>query len=65
MHKREFVMVFVGFFACFGLSVFIGLAGKHCRVIMSYIICFHAKVCFSFSLRPTDNFNDRTKGTCQ
>ncbi|KAL2743533.1 transmembrane protein 181 [Vespula maculifrons] len=27
MHKREFVMVFVGFFACFGLSVFIGLAG--------------------------------------
>lgn len=27
MHKREFVMVFVGFFACFGLAVFIGLAG--------------------------------------
>lgn len=27
MHKREFFMVFVGFFACFGLSVFIGLAG--------------------------------------
>ncbi|KAF7393944.1 hypothetical protein HZH68_010763 [Vespula germanica] len=27
MHKREFVMVFVGFFACFGLSIFIGLAG--------------------------------------
>ncbi|CAK9794583.1 Transmembrane protein 181 [Anthophora quadrimaculata] len=27
MHKREFVMVFVAFFACFGLSVFIGLAG--------------------------------------
>ncbi|XP_043462563.1 transmembrane protein 181 [Leptopilina heterotoma] len=27
MHKREFVMVFVAFFACFGLSVFIGLTG--------------------------------------
>lgn len=27
MHKREFVMIFVGFFACFGLAVFIGLAG--------------------------------------
>lgn len=28
MHKREFVMVFVAFFACFGLAVFIGLAGE-------------------------------------
>ncbi|XP_076173584.1 transmembrane protein 181 [Ptiloglossa arizonensis] len=27
MHKREFVMVFIAFFACFGLAVFIGLAG--------------------------------------
>ncbi|XP_014213991.1 transmembrane protein 181 [Copidosoma floridanum] len=27
MHKREFVMVLVSFFACFGLAVFIGLAG--------------------------------------
>ncbi|XP_050574610.1 transmembrane protein 181 isoform X3 [Bombus affinis] len=27
MHKREFVMVFAAFFACFGLAVFIGLAG--------------------------------------
>ncbi|KAF4519594.1 hypothetical protein B566_EDAN003761 [Ephemera danica] len=26
MHKREFVMVFVAFFACFGLGVFIGIA---------------------------------------
>ena len=30
MHKREFVMVFVAFFACFGLAVFIGLAGINC-----------------------------------
>lgn len=29
MHKREFVMVFVAFFACFGLAVFIGLAGEY------------------------------------
>lgn len=29
MHKREFVMVFVAFFSCFGLSFFIGLAGKY------------------------------------
>ncbi|KAL4713253.1 hypothetical protein ACJJTC_018601 [Scirpophaga incertulas] len=27
MHKGEFVMVFITFFACFGLGVFIGLAG--------------------------------------
>ncbi len=27
MHKREFVMVFLGFFACFGLGILIGLAG--------------------------------------
>lgn len=27
MHKREFVMVFLGFFACFILGIFIGLAG--------------------------------------
>ncbi|XP_065170507.1 transmembrane protein 181 [Atheta coriaria] len=27
MHKREFVMVFVAFFALFGLALFIGLAG--------------------------------------
>ena len=27
MHKREFAMVFVAFFACFGLSVLVGLAG--------------------------------------
>lgn len=27
MHKREFVMVFLAFFASFGLGIFIGLAG--------------------------------------
>ncbi|XP_055381235.1 transmembrane protein 181 [Condylostylus longicornis] len=27
MHKREFVMVFIGFFICFGLGIVIGLAG--------------------------------------
>lgn len=27
MHKREFVMVFLAFFACFGLALFIGIAG--------------------------------------
>lgn len=27
MHKREFVMVFMAFFAAFGLGIFIGLAG--------------------------------------
>lgn len=27
MHKREFVMVFLAFFAFFGLGLFIGLAG--------------------------------------
>ncbi|KAJ8917991.1 hypothetical protein NQ315_011444 [Exocentrus adspersus] len=27
MHKREFVMVFLAFFACLGLGIFIGIAG--------------------------------------
>ncbi|XP_055618880.1 transmembrane protein 181 [Toxorhynchites rutilus septentrionalis] len=27
MNKREFVMVFLAFFACFGLGIFIGIAG--------------------------------------
>ncbi|CAG9836454.1 unnamed protein product [Diabrotica balteata] len=27
MHKREFVMVFITFFTCFGLGIFVGLAG--------------------------------------
>ncbi|XP_071051074.1 transmembrane protein 181 [Onthophagus taurus] len=27
MHKREFVMVFIAFFGCLGLGIFIGLAG--------------------------------------
>ncbi|KAG1671101.1 Transmembrane protein 181 [Nymphon striatum] len=35
MHKREFVMVFVIFFACFGLSVFIGLAGPPITITVS------------------------------
>lgn len=28
MHKREVAMVFLAFFACFGLAIFIGLAGN-------------------------------------
>ncbi|KAI4457485.1 transmembrane protein [Holotrichia oblita] len=27
MHKREFVMVFIAFFGCLGLGIFIGMAG--------------------------------------
>ncbi|KAJ8977166.1 hypothetical protein NQ317_003106 [Molorchus minor] len=27
MHKREFVMVFIAFFACLGLAIFVGIAG--------------------------------------
>ena len=33
MHKGEFVMVFIAFFACFGLGVFIGLAGKILHIL--------------------------------
>ena len=32
MHKREFGLVFLAFFACIGVGVFIGLAGN-------YIVC--------------------------
>ncbi|KAL1464781.1 hypothetical protein WDU94_004399 [Cyamophila willieti] len=31
MHKRELVMVFLAFFACLGLVIFIGLTGKNSR----------------------------------
>lgn len=37
MHKREFVMVFIAFFSCFGLGVFIGLAGLFVVVKWFYI----------------------------
>ncbi|XP_073993344.1 transmembrane protein 181 isoform X1 [Rhodnius prolixus] len=36
MHKREFVMVFLGFYVCFGLGVFIGLAGPPITVTTSF-----------------------------
>ena len=29
MQKREFGLVFLAFFACFGMGVFIGLAGNN------------------------------------
>jgi hypothetical protein len=37
MHKREFVMVFIAFFACFGLGLFIGVAGKDNHKLIRYI----------------------------
>ncbi|XP_014287731.1 transmembrane protein 181 isoform X2 [Halyomorpha halys] len=36
MHKREFVMVFLGFYVCIGLAVFIGLAGPPITVTTSF-----------------------------
>ncbi|XP_014262510.1 transmembrane protein 181 isoform X1 [Cimex lectularius] len=36
MHKREFVMVFLCFYICFGLGVFIGLAGPPITVTSSF-----------------------------
>lgn len=33
MHKREFVMVFIGFFTCLGLAIFIGVAGMFIIII--------------------------------
>ena len=35
MHKREFVVIFMGFFVALGLVVFIGLVGKSCRMKFS------------------------------
>lgn len=41
MHKREFVMVFIIFFASLGLALFVGLAGKtQNEVFLSPISCF-------------------------
>lgn len=40
MHKREFVMIFIAFFGCFGLAMFIGLAGKVFLIIYN---CCRAK----------------------
>ena len=62
LNKRQFVLVFVTFFVCFGISILIGLAGKckseqririnkiieaHCIV---YTICSH----YSWDLRYPD-----------
>ncbi|XP_076258872.1 transmembrane protein 181 [Rhynchophorus ferrugineus] len=53
MHKREFVMIFVLFFACLGLTVFIGLAGPPITSV---------KRIDAFSLLPdTNNSNDVKK----
>lgn len=48
LSKRHFVLVFVVFFACFGLTVFIGIRGKaRVWVLLSFIVpslhCFLAQ----------------------
>lgn len=48
LSKRHFVLVFIVFFVCFGLTVFIGIKGKVQRlVILSLIVtlvqCFSAR----------------------
>ena len=35
MHKREFVVVFIAFFACFGLGLFIGVAGGFSHLLFN------------------------------
>lgn len=41
MHKGEFVMVFIAFFASLGLGVFIGLAGE-----FTVYTCYYYKLIF-------------------
>ncbi|CAB3364753.1 Hypothetical predicted protein [Cloeon dipterum] len=53
MHKREFVMVFVAFFAIFGLGVFIGIAGPPIT---------HTIVQRSGQLLPKVNNSDISRG---
>lgn len=36
LSKRHFVLVFVVFFICFGLTVFIGIAGKDVLFLKDY-----------------------------
>jgi hypothetical protein len=35
LNKRQFVLVFITFFICFGISILIGVAGKWCQTIIS------------------------------
>lgn len=38
MHKREFVMVFIAFFACFGLGIFVGIAGTSLTITIDSLV---------------------------
>jgi len=41
LSKRHFVLVFVVFFVCFGLTVFIGVAGKDVDFLkITVLVCF-------------------------
>lgn len=46
LSKRHFVLVFVVFFICFGLTVFIGIAGKDVLFLdySSHILCLNLLV---------------------
>ena len=56
MHKREFGLVFLAFFACFGMSVFIGLAGILNKKSLKNSIAHYHHVLFEF-VRTTYNVN--------
>ncbi len=40
MHKREFGLVFVAFFSCFIMAIFIGLAGKWTTLITAFLLVY-------------------------
>ena len=46
MHKREFFLVILAFFACFGFAVFIGLAGNNIYQILISIDASNWLKCF-------------------
>lgn len=60
MHKREFGLVFLAFFACFGLGVFVGLAGNTIERETRLAVEF-CKVNLYVLRRTSDHFHNPTK----
>uniref|UniRef100_A0A8C3H8M2 Transmembrane protein 181 n=1 Tax=Chrysemys picta bellii TaxID=8478 RepID=A0A8C3H8M2_CHRPI len=56
LSKRHFVLVFVVFFICFGLTVFIGIAG--------YCVTNICKVPFKLNSKPLSTYNQQLWLTC-
>uniref|UniRef100_A0A8C3DJC5 Transmembrane protein 181 n=1 Tax=Corvus moneduloides TaxID=1196302 RepID=A0A8C3DJC5_CORMO len=68
LSKRHFVLVFVVFFICFGLTVFIGIAGKDVLFLKDYsspTFCLNLLLKpFNLSSPPLSTYNQQLWLTC-